>query len=67
MPSENMSLLDVQVLPVRSKMTKNWESDSDDSKDEPEVRLSPVKITTIEQFYNQRQSKMNPVNLMLSK
>lgn len=28
--------------------------------------LLPPKITTMEQFYNQRKSKMDPINIMLS-
>ena len=62
----NTSLLDVRVEPLRCKMTREWESSSEESKpEEPIISISPVKITTMEQFFEQRKSRMNPINIML--
>ena len=65
-----MSLLDVRLSPLRTKLIKDWESDSEPEEVKQEVETlpvpEPVKMTTLEQFYEQRKSKMNPVNIMLS-
>ena len=65
-----MSLLDVRLSPLRSKITKDWDSESEPEEIKPDsenvLAPEPLKVNTIEQFYEQRKSKMNPVNIMLS-
>lgn len=62
----NTTLLDINILPSREEITKDWESESEESKHEEHQTLEPVKMTSIEEFYEQRRSRMHPVNLMLT-
>ena len=66
---EELSLLDVRISPLRGKITKDWESESSiEEVKQEEVVPAPdtLKVNTLEQFYEQRKSKLNPVNIMLT-
>lgn len=60
------SLMEVHVHPLKGQLTKDLESSSEESLGNDASLLSPVKIVTMEQFYEQRKSKLNPMNIMLS-
>lgn len=64
---ENTSLLDVRIEPIKSKMTKNWESSSSsESKSDTESLLPIPKVTTIEEFYQKRKSRLDPFSILFT-
>ena len=62
-----MSLLDVRIEPLRSKMTCNWDSSEEELKTpKEEETLQVPKVTTIKEFYDKRKSRLDPFNSFLS-
>jgi len=46
---------------------KEWESNPSELEEEKDKVIPPPKVSTIEEFYEMRKSKLNPVNHMLNK
>lgn len=61
-------MLGIEIKPIKSNnKAKGWESSSSEEEvQESNTFLKPVEITTMEQFYEQRKSKLNPMNIMLN-
>ena len=57
-------------LSSKNIIAKEWDLESDQELHKEEIQnntpLEHIKTTTIEEFYEQRKSKMSPINIMLS-